>query len=128
MERKRIQSEHAPAAVGPYSQGIDTGDLVFCAGQAALDPATGKLIEGDVQAQTRRALENLRAVLQAAGTDLQHAVKTTVFLTDMGDFKAMNEVYAQFFAEPFPARSTVAVKGLPLGAAVEIELIALKPK
>jgi len=127
MHHERVHTDQAPATIGPYSQAIRAGDFVFCAGQTPIDPATGRLVEGDIQAQTRQVLENLRAVLQAAGTDLQHAVKTTVFLADMADFKAMNEVYAQFFTEPYPARSTIAVKGLPLGAAVEIEVIALRP-
>ncbi len=127
MELKPVHSDNAPAAVGPYSQGISLGDFVFCAGQAGVDPATGKLVEGGVEAQTRRVLENLKAVLEAAGTDLGHVVKTTVFLTDMADFAAMNRVYAEMFGEHRPARSTVAVKGLPVGASVEIEAIAIKP-
>jgi 2-iminobutanoate/2-iminopropanoate deaminase len=123
---KKIQTDHAPAAIGPYSQGISAGDFIFCAGQGGLDPATGKPIEGDVQAQTRRTLDNLKAVLEAAGSDLAHVVKTTCFLADMADFKAMNEVYATYFPGTPPARSTVAVKGLPLGLQVEIEAIAVK--
>ncbi len=126
MQQSRVHTEHAPAAIGPYSQGISVGDFVFCSGQAGLDPATGKLVEGGVQAQARRTLENLKAVLEAAGTDLAHVVKTTVFLADMADFKAMNEVYATFFPGTPPARSTIAAKALPLGALVEIECIAVK--
>ncbi len=126
MPRTQVKTEGAPAAIGPYSQGITAGDFVFCAGQAGLDPATGKLVEGDVQAQTHRVLENLKAVLEAAGSDLNQVVKTTVFLADMADFKAMNEIYAQYFGDPPPARSTIAAKGLPLGALVEIEVIALR--
>lgn len=126
MQRTQVKTEGAPAAIGPYSQGIVAGDLIFCAGQAGLDPATMKLVEGDVQVQTRRVLENLKAVLEAAGSDLLHVVKTTVFLADMADFKAMNEIYAQYFGDPPPARSTIAAKALPLGALVEIEAIALK--
>ena len=124
-KRTVISTELAPKAIGPYSQGIRIGDLIYTAGQAAVDPATGKLIEGDISAQTRRTLQNISAILDAAGTSLSKVVKTTVFLTDMANFKAMNEVYAEFFPEHPPARSTVAVAGLPLGALVEIECIAL---
>ncbi len=127
MEPSKVHSDQAPAAVGPYSQGISVGNFVFCSGQLGLDPATGKFAAEDVQGQTRRALQNLDAVLRAAGTDLTHVVKTTVFLSDMDNFKLMNEVYAQFFGDRPPARSTVAVKGLPLGGLVEIEAIAVKP-
>jgi 2-iminobutanoate/2-iminopropanoate deaminase len=123
--RTVINSDLAPKAIGPYSQAIRVNGLVFCAGQTPIDPAVGKLIEGDVPAQTRRVLHNISAILEAAGTSLSKVVKTTVFLTDMANFKAMNEVYAEFFPEHPPARSTVAVAGLPLGAQVEIECIAL---
>lgn len=126
MEKTRIQTDHAPAPIGPYSQGIAAGDFIFCSGQAAVDPGTSKLFEGDVQGQTRRTLDNLKGVIEAAGSDMDHVVKTTVFLTDMADFRAMNEVYATYFTGTPPARSTVAVKQLPLGALVEIEAIALK--
>ena len=126
MNQSRVHTDHAPAAIGPYSQGIAVANLVLCSGQAGLDPATGKLVEGGVQAQTRRTLENLKAVLEAADTDMAHVVKTTVFLADIADFKAMNEVYATYFPDTPPARSTVAVKALPLGALVEIECIAVK--
>jgi len=126
MEPKRVHSDRAPAPIGPYSQAIDTGSLVFCSGQVGLDPATRRLVDGGTQAQTRRALDNLRAVLEAAGTDLGHVVKTTVFLADMADFAAMNSVYGEFFRETLPARSTVAVRGLPLGALVEVEAIAVR--
>ena len=125
MSRRIISTENAPKAIGPYSQAIRTGDFVFCAGQAALDPATGKLVEGDVRVQTESVLENLSAVLEAAGSSLARAVKTTVFLTNMDDFKAMNEVYARYFPEQPPARSTVQVSRLPASAVVEIEIIAL---
>jgi len=125
MERKVISTEKAPAAIGPYSQGISAAPFVFCSGQTPLDPATGKLVEGDVAAQARRCLQNVRAVLEAAGTSLDRTVKTTVFLIDMADFKAMNAVYAEFFGSAPPTRSTVAVAGLPLGARVEIEAIAI---
>ncbi len=120
-----IATELAPKAIGPYSQAIRANGLVFCAGQTPIDPAMGALIEGDVQAQTRRALQNVSAILEAAGTSLSKVVKTTVFLTDMANFKAMNAVYAEFFPENPPARSTIGVAGLPLGAQVEIECIAL---
>ena len=124
-KRTVISTELAPKAIGPYSQAIRVNGLVFCAGQTPIDPAAGKLIEGDVPAQTRRVLQNISAILEAAGTSLAKVVKTTVFLTDMANFKAMNEVYAEFFPEHPPARSTIAVAGLPLGAQVEIECIAL---
>jgi 2-iminobutanoate/2-iminopropanoate deaminase len=125
MDRKKISTERAPQAIGPYSQGITFGQFVFCSGQAALDPSTGKLIEGDVQAQTQRVMDNLRAVLESGGSDFEHVVKSTVFLTDMANFRAMNEVYAAQFTGDPPARSTVGVKELPLGALVEIEMIAV---
>jgi 2-iminobutanoate/2-iminopropanoate deaminase len=125
MERQVVNTEQAPKAIGPYSQGIRVGDFVFCAGQAGLDPMTGRLIEGGVQAETRRVLQNLSAVLEQAGTSLKNAVKTTVFLTDMDEFKAMNAIYAEFFPSTPPARSTVQVSRLPAGARVEIEVIAV---
>lgn len=122
-----ISTSNAPAAIGPYSQAVDSGaGLVFLSGQLPLDPATGAFPEGGIQAQTRQSLRNVQAILAAAGLSLAHVVKTTVFLSDMADFAAMNEVYATFFAEPFPARSAVAVKALPKGALVEIECIAAK--
>ena len=124
---KAIQTEKAPAAIGPYSQAIDSGaGLVFVSGQLPIDPATGAFAPGGVREQTRQSLTNAQAILTAAGLGLGNVVKTTVFLADMGDFAAMNEVYAQFFAAPFPARSAVAVKTLPKGALVEIECIAAK--
>ena len=124
---KPIHTEKAPAAIGPYSQAVDSGaGLVFVSGQLPIDPATGAFPEGGVAEQTRQSLTNARAILQAAGLDLGNVVKTTVFLADMADFGAMNEVYAQFFAAPFPARSAVAVKNLPKGARVEIECIAAR--
>jgi 2-iminobutanoate/2-iminopropanoate deaminase len=127
MDRNEVKTNNAPGAVGPYSQGIQAGNLVFTAGQIGLDPATGEFAPGGVQAQARRALQNVGGVLEAAGTSYAHVVKVTVFLADMGDFKAVNEIYAEFFTEPYPARSAVAVKDLPLGALVEIEAIAVRP-
>ena len=122
-----IQTSQAPAAIGPYSQAIDSGSgLVFVSGQLPIDPATGAFPEGDVQEQTRQSLTNAKAILEAAGLGLKTVVKTTVFLADMGDFAAMNEIYAQFFSAPYPARSAVAVKTLPKGALVEIECIAAR--
>lgn len=124
---KPISTSNAPAAIGPYSQAVDSGaGLVFLSGQLPIDPATGAFPEGGIQAQTRQSLRNVQAILAAAGLSLAHVVITTVFLSDMADFAAMNEVYATFFAEPFPARSAVAVKALPKGALVEIECIAAK--
>lgn len=120
-----INTEKAPAAIGPYSQAINSGaGLVFVSGQLPINPATGAFPEGGVKEQTRQSLTNAKAILEAAGLGLQNVVKTTVFLADMGDFAAMNEVYSQFFTAPFPARSAVAVKTLPKGALVEIECIA----
>ena len=122
-----IHTDKAPAAIGPYSQAIDSGaGFVFVSGQLPIDPATGAFPEGGVQEQTRQSLTNAKAILEAAGLGLQQVVKTTVFLADMADFAAMNEVYAQFFTAPFPARSAVAVKTLPKGALVEIECIAAR--
>ena len=125
MEKNRIHSDNAPAAVGPYSQAIRAGDLVFTAGQVALDPAGGELVGSDVAAQTEQVISNLKAVLAAAGTGLEHVIKTTVFLQNMSDFAAMNAVYARHFPEPFPARSTVEVGALPKGGLVEIECVAV---
>jgi len=125
MKREIIATAKAPAAIGPYSQAVRAGDFVFTAGQIPLDPVTGKLVEGNIETQTRQVLANLSAVLQAAGTSLANAVKTTVFLADMGDFKAMNGVYAEFFPAAPPARSTVQVAVLPMGARIEIEVVAI---
>jgi 2-iminobutanoate/2-iminopropanoate deaminase len=124
MEKEIINSKNAPAAVGPYSQAVKVGNMVYTAGQLGLDPATGKLVEGGIEAQTRQVLRNIQAVLAAAGSDLAHVVKTTVFLLDMNEFKAMNAGYAEFFLEQPPARSTVQVAALPLGGRVEIETVA----
>ena len=122
--RRAVQSPAAPAAIGPYSQAIVSAGLVFCSGQVALDPANGQLIEGDVAAQTARAMDNLRAVLEAAGSDLGRVVRTTLYLVDMADFARVNEVYARYFAADPPARATVEVRGLPRGARIEIDAIA----
>ena len=126
MSRRVVQSPNAPAAIGPYSQAIQAGGLVHCSGQIALDAATGELVQGSVQVQTRKIMENLTAVLAAAGTSLDRAVKCTIYLTDMNDFAAVNEVYGEYFAsgDP-PARATVEVSGLPKGVAVEIDCMAL---
>ncbi len=121
-----IRTDGAPAAIGPYSQGIIAGDFVFCSGQLGLSPATGQFAADDVQGQTQQALHNLRAVLEAAGSDLAHVVKTTVFLTDMANFSEMNEAYATMFPGTPPARSTVAVRALPRGGLVEIEAVAVR--
>lgn len=123
---KRIHTENAPAAVGPYSQGIDAGNLVFCSGQVGLDPASGQLVEGGIEAQTRQVLTNLSGVLKAAGLSLDDVARTTVYLADMADFKAMNAVYATFFGETPPARSTLAVSALPVGGLVAIDAIAVR--
>jgi 2-iminobutanoate/2-iminopropanoate deaminase len=120
-----IVADKAPAALGPYSAAIRVGDFLYCSGQTPIVPETGELAEGCVACQTRQVLKNVSAVLEAAGATLSDVVKTTVFLTDMADFAKMNEVYSEFFAEPFPARSTVAVKALPKAASVEIEVVAV---
>ena len=124
--KRAIASDRAPKAVGPYSQGVAFGDLLFCAGQIPLDPETGEITGADVAAQTERVIENIKAVLNVNAMTLEDVVKTTVFLTTMEDFAAMNAVYARHFSEPFPARSTVAVVALPRGAKVEIEVTAAK--
>jgi len=121
-----VSTSDAPQAIGPYSQAVVVGDLVFTAGQIALDPATMELVSGDVAVQTERVFENVTAVLKAAGSNLGKVVKTTVYLTDMADFPAMNEVYAKFFGDHKPARATVQVAGLPMGVSVEIDAIATK--
>ncbi len=121
-----ISTPHAPAAIGPYSQAIEVNGMLFCSGQIPIDPATGAFVEGGITEQTHQVFKNITQVLAAAGTDMSHVVKTTVFLSDMANFAAMNEVYAQYFAQPYPARSAVAVKELPKGALVEIEVLAVK--
>jgi len=123
---KAIHTDNAPAAIGPYSQAIKAKDFVFASGQIPIDPATGAIVEGAITEQTTQALNNVKAILEAAGTDLEHVVKTTVYLANMDDFAAMNAVYAQFFKEPYPARSAVAVKSLPKEVLVEVEVLALK--
>ena len=121
--KKIVHTDQAPAAVGPYSQGVKIGNLLFTAGQVALDPATMKLVEGDITVQTERVMENLKAVLTAAGTSFDNVVKATVFLADINDFAAMNGVYGRYFSANPPARSAFQVGALPLGAKVEIEMI-----
>ena len=123
--REPIATPNAPGAVGPYSQGIRAGDLVFVSGQIPIDPSTGRMVEGGIDDQTRQALRNLQAVLEAAGTRLDRVVRATVFLTDLGEFDAMNRVYATFFPADPPARACVEVSALPKGARVEIDAIAL---
>lgn len=123
---KPVKTEKAPAAIGPYSQAIEVNGFVFASGQIPLDPATGKFVEGGIKEQTRQSLTNAREILRAAGLDLKNVVKTSVMLADIAYFGEMNEVYAEFFEEPFPARSAFAVKDLPKGALVEIECIAAR--
>ena len=120
-----ISTENAPGAIGPYSQAVKAGDMVFCSGQIPIDPSTGEFVSNDVAEQTRQVLKNLSAVLEAAGTDLNNVVKTTVFLADMNDFTAMNEIYAEFFSDNKPARATVQAARLPRDARVEIDCIAV---
>ena len=121
---KVINTKKAPAAIGPYSQAIQVGNLVYTSGQIPIDPATGVFAEGGIKEQTRQSLTNVKAILEEAGLSLNNVVKTTVFMADMNDFADMNSVYAEFFTEPYPARSAVAVKTLPKGAMVEIEVVA----
>jgi 2-iminobutanoate/2-iminopropanoate deaminase len=125
---KTVTTDGAPKAIGPYAQAVDTGGLVFCSGQVGLDPATGRLVEGGIVAETARAIENLQAVLAAAGLALADVAKTTVFLADLAEFKTMNEVYARYFPAPHPARATVQVAALPAKARVEIEAIAVRAR
>ena len=121
---KTISTNMAPAAIGPYSQAIEVGNLVFTSGQLPIDPATGAFPEGGIKEQARQSLLNIQAILKGVGLTMNNVVKTTVFMADMGDFADMNEVYAEFFSEPYPARSAVAVKTLPKGAMLEIEVVA----
>lgn len=121
---KAISTRKAPAAIGPYSQAIKVGDLVYTSGQIPIDPATGSFVVGGIKEQTRQSLTNVQAILEEVGLTMSNVVKTTVFMADMADFANMNAVYAEFFSEPYPARSAVAVKTLPKGALVEIEVVA----
>ena len=123
---KVISTTKAPAAIGPYSQAIEVNGFVYASGQIPIDPATGQFVEGGIKEQTRQSLTNAQNILKEAGTDRSHVVKTTVYLSDIANFAPMNEVYAEFFTEPYPARSAVAVKDLPKGALVEIEVLAVK--
>ena len=125
--KKVISTTKAPAAIGPYSQAIQVGNLVYTSGQIPIDPATGQFVEGGIKNQTRQSLLNVKAILEEVCLTMGDVVKTTVFMADMNDFADMNAVYAEFFAEPYPARSAVAVKTLPKGALVEIEVIAMLP-
>jgi 2-iminobutanoate/2-iminopropanoate deaminase len=125
MKKQAVTVANGPSAIGPYSVGIQAGEFVFTAGQIGLDPATGNIVSGGVEAETRQALENLKKILEAAHSGLDEVVKTTVFLQNMGDFAAMNAIYAQYFAEPYPARSAIQVAALPKNAQVEIEAVAI---
>jgi len=122
--KQAYSSDRAPKAIGPYSQAIRVGQLLFLSGQVPLDPATGQIVDGDISAQTRRVMENLSAVLESAGLSLAHVARTTIFLADMNDFAKVNEVYGSYFSEPYPARATVQVARLPKDARVEIDVIA----
>lgn len=126
MSLTPVETDQAPAAIGPYSQAIVTDDLVFTAGQIALDPATGEIVDGGIVPETRQVLRNLAAVLEAAGSGLDRVVRTTVYLADMGEFAAMNEVYGTFFGDPAPARAAIQAAGLPRGVRVEIDCVAVK--
>ena len=123
MSRQSIHTERAPQAIGPYSQAVRAGDTVYLSGQVPFDPATMQLVSGDIEAQVRRVFENLKAVAEAAGGSLAHAVKLTIFLTDLTHFARVNEVMASYFAKPYPARSTIGVASLPRGAQIEIECV-----
>jgi 2-iminobutanoate/2-iminopropanoate deaminase len=126
MKKDAIATKDAPGAIGPYSQAVRAGELVFLSGQIPLDPATGQLVEGDITAQTKRVMENLRAVLAAAGCGFADVVRTTIYLVDLGHFGQVNEAYGACFEAPFPARSTVQVSALPKGAQVEIDMVAVR--
>lgn len=123
--RRAIATDEAPAAVGPYSQALYVGEQLYCSGQIALDPTTGEIVAGGFEAEARRVLDNLGAVLGAAGLGFADVVKVTIYLTDLGDFAALNALYADYFSQPYPARATVGVASLPKGAAVEIDLVAM---
>jgi 2-iminobutanoate/2-iminopropanoate deaminase len=124
--KRAIQTRQAPSALGPYSQAIENGALVFCSGQIGLDPAAGTIVAGGIEAETRRVLENIRAVLAEAGLGLKDVVKTTIFLIDLGDFEIVNRVYGEHFEAPYPARSTVQVAALPRKARIEVEAVAMR--
>ena len=126
MEKQIVKTDKGPAPIGPYSQGVTAGNMLFISGQVAKDAATGNMVTGDIASETRKVMENLQAILTAAGFEFSHVVKTTIFLTDMKLFAAMNEVYGSFFDGNYPARETVAVVGLPLGVNVEISMIACR--
>ncbi len=123
--KEALATQSAPAAIGPYSQAVRAGQLVFLSGQVPLDPATGQVVAGDIAAQTRRVMDNLGAVLAAAGCSFGNVVKTTIYLLDLGNFAAVNEAYATYFVAPYPARATVQVSALPRGAAIEIDMVAV---
>lgn len=125
MTKKRIATDDAPQAIGPYSQGVRHGNLIFCSGQIGLDPATGQLVPGGVESETRQVLLNLAAVLAAAGVTTDAVVRTTIYLVDLADFTRVNEIYGAYFSEPYPARATVGVSELPRGARVEIDAVAI---
>lgn len=125
MTRSIIHSDHAPKAIGPYSQAVRAGNTLYLSGQTPLDPSVGKLVEGDIGAQAVQVFENLKAVLAAAGASFDHVVRVGIYLTDLGNFAAVNEVMKRYFREPYPARSTIGVASLPLGAQVEIDLVAV---
>ncbi|MCL6523451.1 MAG: RidA family protein [Thermoflavifilum sp.] len=127
MEKTIIQTNQAPSPIGPYSQAVWVNNLLFVSGQIAIDPATDQMIKGDIVEETHRVMQNLKAILAAAGMDFQHVVKTTIFILDMQDFSAVNDAYGKYFQGNFPARETVQVAGLPKGARVEIAIIAAKP-
>ncbi|SFQ00408.1 RidA family protein [Caldicoprobacter faecalis] len=123
---KAVHTDKAPTAIGPYSQAIDTGALIYTSGQIPIDPSTGQVVSGGIKEQTAQVLENLKNVLEAAGSGMEKVIKTTVFMKDLSDFSAMNEVYAKYFSEPYPARSCVEVNRLPKDVLIEIEAVALK--
>lgn len=125
MNHKKLQTPNAPAAIGPYSQAIQAGGTIYVSGQLPINPATGEFAGADIRAQARQSLENIKAILAAAGADMAHVVKTTVLLQDMADFSVMNEVYAEYFSEPYPARAAFQVAKLPKDALVEIEAVAV---
>jgi len=125
MKLEIISTNNTPAAIGPYSQAVKAGNILFCSGQNPLDPTSGEIVQGDIVAQAERVMENIIAMLAAAGAELTNVAKTTIYLSDMGDFVAVNEVYGRYFSQHKPARSTVAVKGLPRGALLEIEVTAV---